>query len=193
MRKGTPELRLFSLWMPTALVVLMIVAPAVLYFWANSDEARSYTDPSRKTAECSTAAAIAQEMSLQIAEKNRRRAARIAFSPLLHGVPPFADYGRRQNVLQTVKSILVIPMRFDCGAEFRRYPLRIATSGMPEPNDYVREKYWFSRVGLSQRNTLAYVAVGMSCGGLCGYGQFAIWQKRHGRWVQILSRPTWVA
>jgi len=193
MRKGTPELRPFSLWMPTVLVLLIVGAPIVLYYWANSGEAQAYTDPSRKIAECDAAAAIAQEMSLQITAKNPNLASRISFSPLLYGTPPPADYGEYQSVLQTLKSVLVMPMRFDCSEEFKRYPLKIAALGVPGRNDFVKEKYRFSRITLSENDTAARVAVGMVCANLCGGGNFAIWQKKHGRWILIRTRPTWVA
>ena len=193
MRKGTPELRPFSFWMPLVLVLLMVGAPTVLCLWANSGEARAYTDASRKGAECNVAAAIAQEMSLQIATKNQRLASRISFSPLLYGTPPPADYEERESVLDTLRSALVMPMRFDCSAEFKRYHLKIAAPGIPWRDDFVRRKYWFSRIALSENDTEARVAVGMSCGSRCGGGTLEVWQKKHGRWTQVETRPTWVA
>jgi len=57
----------------------------------------------------------------------------------------------------------------------------------------VRRLYRVSRVGFSRDGTEAILAVGMSCGGLCGRGEIVRLKWNGERWTVVERRPTWVS
>jgi hypothetical protein len=57
----------------------------------------------------------------------------------------------------------------------------------------VRQLYRVSRVGFSRDGAEAILAIGMSCGGLCGRGEVVRLKWNGERWTVVERRPTWVS
>ena len=52
---------------------------------------------------------------------------------------------------------------------------------------------FFSQVGFNDRHDQAFVYVGISCGGLCGAGEYVLLDKVNGAWVVSKEQELWVS
>jgi hypothetical protein len=51
---------------------------------------------------------------------------------------------------------------------------------------------WTSRPGYSEDSAVAVVALGISCGSLCGSSELLMWRRDHGQWKDYTSLEFWI-
>ncbi|MFD2873827.1 hypothetical protein ACFS5N_15180 [Mucilaginibacter ximonensis] len=57
----------------------------------------------------------------------------------------------------------------------------------------IHKLYTFSKPILLRNGTFCLFYYGYSCGGLCGYGEFALYKNENGKWVRWVAISSWIS